>query len=165
LRRLRRKPGRKRAGAHRLRHLLPAGGSSRQRLRWLGHPGRRRDSAAHPVPGHSQRTSRGCLGGLRLEVAPGFALHGLGWRPGATAPGPLGNDATLALQVAGSGGVPAAGASAVVLNVTAVTPSGSGFLTVYPSGTPRPNTSNLNWVPGKTVPNLVETPIGPDGKV
>ena len=84
---------------------------------------------------------------------------------GAAAPGPLGNDATLALQVAGSGGVPAAGASAVVLNVTAVTPSGSSFLTVYPSGTPRPNTSNLNWVPGKTVPNLVETPIGPDGKV
>jgi len=84
---------------------------------------------------------------------------------GATAPGPLGNDGTMTLQVAGRGGVPATGATAAVLNVTAVNPSTASYLTVYPSGTARPNTSNLNWVAGKTMPNLVETPIGADGKV
>jgi hypothetical protein len=29
----------------------------------------------------------------------------------------------------------------------------------------RPLASNLNWVPGQTVPNLVVVKLGPDGKV
>ena len=69
------------------------------------------------------------------------------------------------LQVTGRGGVPASGVSAVVLNVTVTAPSGAGFVTVYADGTALPGASNLNFVPGQTVPNLVIAPVGADGKV
>ncbi|HVL06393.1 MAG TPA: fibronectin type III domain-containing protein [Acidimicrobiales bacterium] len=69
------------------------------------------------------------------------------------------------LQVAGAGGVPADGPSAVILNVTAVDPMGGGFLTVWPTGQPRPLASNLNFVPKRTAPNLVVAKLGAGGKV
>jgi hypothetical protein len=72
---------------------------------------------------------------------------------------------TIRHQVAGRGGVHATGWSAVALNVTVTNPSASGFLTVYPSGSPRPTASSLNFTRGSTVPNLVQVAIGPDGKV
>jgi hypothetical protein len=54
-----------------------------------------------------------------------------------------------------SGIVPAA-ATAVVLNATVTEPTAGGFLTVYPADAPAlPVVSNLNFVPGQTVPNLV----------
>ncbi|MER8046105.1 hypothetical protein [Streptomyces sp. NPDC094032] len=54
--------------------------------------------------------------------------------------------------------------SAVVLNVTATNPTATGFVSVYPYGTPRTAASNLNFVAGQTVPNLVVVPVK-DGKV
>ena len=66
---------------------------------------------------------------------------------------------TVTLQVAGAGGVPASGVTAVVLNVTVTEPSSPGVLTVYPDGQPRPTASNLNYVAGQTVPNLVIVPV------
>ena len=87
-------------------------------------------------------------------------------RTGAGAPaakvGPAG---TLALQVAGQGGVPATGVSAVVLNVTVTEPTASGHVTVWPAGVARPLASNLNYGPGMTVPNLVVVKVGAGGKV
>ena len=56
-------------------------------------------------------------------------------------------------------------ATAVVLNVTAIKPSTSGYLTVFPAGTTRPTTSSLNFVAGQTVPNLVMVKVGTGGKV
>nr|WP_107486768.1 right-handed parallel beta-helix repeat-containing protein [Streptomyces sp. TLI_235] len=53
----------------------------------------------------------------------------------------------------------------VTLNVTVTQPTANGFLTAYPSGTARPLASNLNWTPGRTVPNQVVVPVGADGKV
>jgi hypothetical protein len=64
------------------------------------------------------------------------------------------------LQVAGRGRVPSSGVSAVTLNVTAVAPTHPGFVTAYGTGTVRAWASNLNFVPGQTVPNLVITPVG-----
>jgi hypothetical protein len=62
-------------------------------------------------------------------------------------------------------GVPA-DATAVVLNVTATSPTAASFATLWPSGLPRPNpASNLNVVPGETVPNLVIVGIGANRKV
>jgi hypothetical protein len=78
---------------------------------------------------------------------------------------PLGSGATLSLQLAGANGVPASGVTAVVLNVTATQPSDASFLTVYPDGQPRPASSNLNFGPNETIPNLVTVPVGADGKV
>src|SRR5260370_10812270 len=46
-------------------------------------------------------------------------------------------------------------ATSVVLNVTSVDGSTAGFFTIYPTGVTTPNASNLNWVAGETVPNLV----------
>src|SRR6266849_5489427 len=66
---------------------------------------------------------------------------------------------TLNVQVAGVGGVPITGFSAVVLNVTAVDQTANGFFTVFPKGTPLPTASNLNWTPGQTVPNRVIVPL------
>jgi hypothetical protein len=66
--------------------------------------------------------------------------------------------------VGGNFGVPA-GATAVVGNLTAVSPAAGGYLTAYGSGTVRPTTSNVNYRLGTTTPNRVIVPIGPDGRV
>jgi trimeric autotransporter adhesin len=71
---------------------------------------------------------------------------------------------TLALRVAGRGGVDAH-ASAVALNVTAVDALAPGFATVWPCGEPRPTASNLNFATGGTVPNAVLAKVGSDGTV
>jgi hypothetical protein len=65
--------------------------------------------------------------------------------------------------VAGRGGVPAS-ASAVVLNVTAVSPDAAGYLTVYPCGSPVPVASNLNFNAGETRANQVTVDLGTGGK-
>ncbi|MGW6612552.1 hypothetical protein ACWGA0_03695 [Streptomyces erythrochromogenes] len=80
-----------------------------------------------------------------------------------TAPVAAGGE--VSLQVAGRAGVPRSGVKAVVLNVTVTDPTSDGHLTVWPSGTTRPDSSNLNWTTGRTVPNQVVVPVGEDGKV
>jgi len=77
----------------------------------------------------------------------------------------IGPGQTLSVKIAGQGLVPASGVSAVVLNVTATSATASSFLTVWPAGVPRPLASNLNWVRGQTVPNLVEVALGSNGYV
>jgi hypothetical protein len=84
---------------------------------------------------------------------------------GQPAPGPVGPGSSIDIQVTGRGGVPPTGVQAVVLNVTAVTPSASSFLTVWPTGLVRPEVSNLNVVPGQTVPNAVTVGLGDGGRV
>lgn len=65
-----------------------------------------------------------------------------------TAGGPFGAGETRWVQVAGHGGVPASGATAVVLTVTVTNQTRSGYVTVWPAGLPRPNASSLNWIAG-----------------
>jgi len=77
----------------------------------------------------------------------------------------VGAGATIDLQVAGVGGVPASGVGAVALNVTATNVSGPSYVTVFPSGATRPTTSNLNMATGQTVPVLVMATLGSNGKV
>ena len=76
----------------------------------------------------------------------------------------LGSDSTMQLRVTDVAGVPA-GAKAVMLNVTAVDPTETSFLTVYPMGEPLPTASNLNFTPGRTVPNHVIATVGADGHI
>ena len=78
---------------------------------------------------------------------------------------PLGPGATLDVQVTGAGGIPSSGVSSVVLNVTVTNATSTSFLTVYPTGSPLPAASNLNFIPRQTVPNLVTVPVGAGGKV
>ena len=70
----------------------------------------------------------------------------------------------LTVKVTGTADVPDAGVAAVSLNVTVVDSVGSGFATVYPCG-PRPLASNLNFVAGDIVPNLVIAPVSPNGEI
>lgn len=72
--------------------------------------------------------------------------------------------ATRDLTVRGAAGVPS-GATAVVLNVTAVGPSALSHITVWPAGQAVPVASNLNVVAGQTVPNLVMVKLGDQGRV
>ena len=52
-------------------------------------------------------------------------------------------------------------ATAVVLNVTATNPTDTSFLTVWSAGGAQPLASNLNFLPGQTVPNRVIVPLNP----
>jgi hypothetical protein len=79
--------------------------------------------------------------------------------------GPVPALGTVSLQVTGKGGIPATGVSAVVVNVTAVNPTSTGYITVWPSGTALQQTSNLNFQAGQNIPNLVVVPVGADGKI
>lgn len=80
----------------------------------------------------------------------------------AKAPVTLGH--TVDLQVAGVGGVPSTGVTAVTLNVTVADTTSGGVLTVYPHGQTPPTASNVNWTAGAIVPNVVTVPVV-DGKV
>ncbi len=97
---------------------------------------------------------------LESRVGPGMItvdgqLQGIGRRSAGS---------VVEVLVAGRGGV-AASASAVMLNVTAVKPSGNGYLTVFPCGTAMPVASSVNYAPGDVVPNAVLAKIGDGGKV
>jgi hypothetical protein len=78
--------------------------------------------------------------------------------------GPVGPGAVRTVQVAGVNNVPA-NAGAVVMNVTVDQPTANGFVTVYPNGEPTPLASNLNFVHGQTIANLVTAKIGAGGSV
>jgi hypothetical protein len=68
---------------------------------------------------------------------------------------PLGPDSYGVLAMAGYDGVPL-DADAVVLNVTVTEPTAPSYLTVFPDDScDIPLASNLNFVPGQTVPNQV----------
>src|SRR5262249_12265798 len=78
---------------------------------------------------------------------------------------PVGAQKSIDLDVLGVGGVPASGVSGVALHVTVTDPTGTGFLTVWPTGEARPTASAHNFVPGLTVANLVLAKVGAGGKV
>ncbi|MBI2703788.1 MAG: M23 family metallopeptidase [Actinobacteria bacterium] len=72
---------------------------------------------------------------------------------------------TRDVQVTQVGGVPATGVTAVVLNVTVDGPTAASHVTAWPAGQGMPVASNLNFVAGQTVPNLVVVKVGAGGKV
>jgi len=83
-------------------------------------------------------------------------------------PGPIGRIGSGGVRnvaVTGIGGVPSTGVTAIVVNVTAVNPSFGTFITVWPTGEPRPLASNINIPAGDTRPNLVTVKVGALGKV
>lgn len=83
----------------------------------------------------------------------------------ACAVGKLGVNAERVVSVSGMGGVPTAGASAVVVNVQAIAPSATGYLVVWPDGAARPNTSSVNYTAGVNVANMLTVKLGANGKL
>jgi hypothetical protein len=101
-------------------------------------------TAVNPTRVMDTRTGSGLVGAGNT-LGPG-ASFSLGVAPNATA------------------GVPA-NATAVVMNVTATNTTAASYLTVYPTLASLPFASNLNWVAGYTVPNLVTVQPGSAGQV
>ena len=99
-----------------------------------------------------------------LDTRPtGTTIDGIGAQGGA-----LQNAAIRSVSVLGRGGVPVNGVSAVAVNVTIVSPSASGFATVFPAPSPTatpPTASNVNFPVGRTVPNMVTADVAPDGTI
>lgn len=56
-------------------------------------------------------------------------------------------------------------AAAVVLNVTVVNPTATGYVSVWPAGEPMPLVSNLNFTPGVIVPSMVMAKLGAGGAI
>jgi hypothetical protein len=80
---------------------------------------------------------------------------------GVSGPGPIVAGGFIGLNL--SEDVP--GATSVLLNVTVTEPTGAGFVTVYPypCDRDRPTASNLNFVAGQTIPNLVSVKVEQGG--
>ncbi len=108
------------------------------------------------------------LSGAAGELTPVVPTRLLDTRDGTGRGGlvaKLGTGQSLDLAVTNVAGIPASGVEAVVLNVTATAPTAPGWLAVWPTGAPRPLASNLNFVPGQTIPNLVTVAVGTGGRV
>ncbi len=126
-------------------------------------------AAAHVVPtatamasGPPSAAAGGQAPGAFVPVSPARLLD---TRNGTGATGPVRAHGTVHLQVTGRGAVPSAGVAAVVLNVTVTAPARAGYVTAYPDGTSRPTASNLNYVAGQTVADLVTVKVGTNGRV
>jgi alpha-tubulin suppressor-like RCC1 family protein len=78
-----------------------------------------------------------------------------------------GTGTVYTLKVFGNKGLPLSGVGTLGLNVTAVdgeAPDAGGYVTVYPCGA-RPDSSNVNFIQGQTVPNAVIAPVSADGDI
>src|SRR5215207_4303189 len=86
-------------------------------------------------------------------------------RTDAGAPGPVGPNSSITLDVTGVGGVPEEGVGAVVLNVTGTEATEDTYVRVWPGDQPMPHVSNLNVVPGEDTPNVVIATVAATGTV
>lgn len=71
----------------------------------------------------------------------------------------------LEVDIAGRGGVPFDGASSVMLNVAAVDPEDSGYITVYACDADRPVTANVNYRRGGVHTNAVFAALDEAGRI
>ena len=159
-------------GARDDEHSIGSGGGERrgQRLRWsaIGAVA----MVVCGVVGLGGSTSATVGSGERTVFVPITPCRLLDTRAGSDNVGqrqaPIRNNETFVTAVRGANGncnLPP-GAVGVSMNVTAVDPSASSFLVVYPSDGVRGPGSNLNWTARQApVPNAVTTKLSSDGKV
>lgn len=108
-------------------------------------------------------TAKATVGAAFVAAGP---VRMLDTRNGTGAPErPVGAGGVVRLKVLGVGYVPASGVTAVTLNVTDAGATASSYVSVYPDGTARPSSSNLNFRAGQDNPNLVTVRVGGDGYV
>ena len=91
-----------------------------------------------------------------FDTRPGYAINTDATKPTAAS--------THTIRIAGRGGVPTTGATAVAINLTGTEADEPGYLTTWATG-PRPNASNLNLTTGATAANLAIVPLAPDGTI
>ena len=113
-----------------------------------------------PAPALSNQPANPPAAGARItSIAPVRLLDTRAEGPDDGVVGRLGVGRVLDIVVAGKVGVPA-NATGVIANVTAVEPCGSGFLTVYPAGSPPPLASSTNYRTSDVVAALVTVRLG-----
>jgi hypothetical protein len=104
--------------------------------------------------------SFGTAGGRVTTITPERIVDS---RAGLATDGrPLGQFETRTVGIAGRGSIPW-NATAVIANVTAADTTAWGYLSVWPSGAAQPASSNVNFLPGQNVPNLVMIKLGTGG--
>ncbi|GAB3444939.1 hypothetical protein [Actinophytocola sediminis] len=121
--------------------------------------------------------------GLVALSAPAVAGHAVAERSAATGSFVVAESAVRVLDTRAGVGVPASvvpargtvtvdlsghvpsDATAVTLNVTAVSLTDPTYVTVWQAGTPRPGVSSINLRVLETRANTVTVPVGADGKV
>lgn len=110
-------------------------------------------------PGAVELAPTGASSYVTLDPARVFDTR----EPGA-ASGFVGAGETRTVRFAGTAGIPETGVTAVAFNLTLDATAGAGYVTVSPTGSPRPFTSSVNAAhAGQTVPNLVIVPLGANG--
>ena len=128
-------------------------------------------AAAVRAPATAPLTGSASAASNYVPITPGFRIldtrNGL---CGGNVCHALGAGGTLALQVTNyhdpsTGHFVPAGATAVVINVTAVGGTSFSLLTVYPAGTTRPSASNINFPAGTALGNLVTSQLSAGGAV
>src|SRR2546430_113099 len=68
-------------------------------------------------------------------------------------------------HLAGPAAGPASGVDAVLVNITALSPTAAGSLLAFKHGDVRPPTSDINFAAGQSVANELAVPISADGKI
>ena len=145
-----------------------------------------RDATTHVVEGLANGTAHRFAVAARNSVGPGkqatfepvVPTAGSRYHPlaperildtrsgnGVAAAGRVKSQGSLDVQVTGRGGVPEAGVSAVVLNLTVTDALAAGHVTAWPAGGPRPLASNLNVAAGRTAANLAVVKVGQGGRI
>ncbi|MEV1143135.1 hypothetical protein [Micromonospora sp. NPDC049799] len=82
---------------------------------------------------------------------------------GVTGARPAGDTATV--TALGVGGVPSTGVRALLLDVTAISPTAATYLTVFPKDATRPTASSLNAAKGEVLTNSVVVPVDSSGQL
>jgi len=100
-------------------------------------------------------------------VAPTRVLDTRDGTGGVT--GPVANDGTFDIPIAGKAGVPAMADTvggtpgSAIVNLTVAQPNGSGFVAAFRSGSSWPGTSNVNFAVNQTAANLAIVELGANG--
>ncbi|HET9168524.1 MAG TPA: PKD domain-containing protein [Actinospica sp.] len=77
----------------------------------------------------------------------------------------LGAGKTDVLTIEGAGPVPAAGVTAVTVNITETNTTGSGYLLAYPDQATLPDSSTVDWSGSTTKAATAIVPVGADGRI
>jgi hypothetical protein len=91
--------------------------------------------------------------------------HLLDTRSGTGATGVRGPASTTTFNALGVGGVPGEGVSALLVDITAISPTAFTYLVVWPDGSAKPVTGNLYPTPGNVLSTTAVIPVGDSGKL
>src|ERR1700722_13796124 len=112
----------------------------------------------------SQTLSVGATAGVASAFTPITPVRVLDTRNAGQASFHITQGETETWTVAGANGIPG-NATAIVMNITVVNVTASTYLTLWPTGSANPGTSNINPAAGKNTTNVVVVQLGNAGAI